>query len=197
MAHAAETLERAEHTSHAGHGGHGHGGHGDDGGLSTRIGITMAVLGVLLAFTASRVGFERAELVQWLVDQEHAHLKYETQDMKHRIAILTLQQLHASADPSKTQKRRGRHREDGAALAEESKLANVWVHSYDAIVAAHSEAQEEYEHSQLAAELGIVIASIALLLKRRVAWLTAVGLGRLHRHDHRDLAPHRALARRR
>jgi hypothetical protein len=53
----ANPLEHAEHISHAGHGGHGehgggHGGQGHDehGKLGTYIGITMAVLGVVLAF---------------------------------------------------------------------------------------------------------------------------------------------------
>jgi hypothetical protein len=172
MAHAAETLERAEHMSHAG-GGHGHGaGQGDR--LSMYIGITMAILSVLLAFTASRVGFERAELVQYMVDQEHAHLKYQSHDIKHYMALLNLQQMHA--ETSKT--------EDMIALAKsakrfqgESVAAKAWADAYDPIVAAHSEAQEEYEHAQLAAEIGIVMASIALLLKRRAVWGLALILG--------------------
>ena len=75
MSHAAESLERAEHTGHAGHGGH------DGSPLPMRVGITMAILGVLLAFAAARVGYERAELVQYLVEQQHAHAKYQAQVM--------------------------------------------------------------------------------------------------------------------
>jgi light-regulated signal transduction histidine kinase (bacteriophytochrome) len=92
MGHTAETLERAEHTAHAGH---------DGDSKTARIGITMAMLGVLLAFASARVGYERAELVQYLVDQQHAHLKYQTQDIKHRVAMLTLHQLHAQAATTK------------------------------------------------------------------------------------------------
>jgi len=173
MSHAAESLERAEHASHAGHS------HGTDGDkLPTRIGITMALLGVLLAFNASKVGYERAELVQYLVDQQHAHLKYQAQDIKHRVAMLSLQQMHAEPDALKA------NAADMIAIAnsarrysKEAELASEWVDAYDPIVAAHAEAQEEYEHAQLAAELGIVVASIALLLKRRLAWFLALGLG--------------------
>jgi hypothetical protein len=174
MAHAHETLEHAEHTAHA---GHGHGGH-DPSPLPMRIGITMAILGVLLAFSAARVGYERTELVQYLVEQQHAHAKYQAQDVKHRVAVLTLQQMHAFAGESKF------NPSDMVAIAksvdrylEESKAAQEWVDAYDPMIAAHAEAQEEYEHGELAAELGVVIASIALLLRRKSAWLAAIILG--------------------
>jgi hypothetical protein len=173
MSHAAESLERAEHTGHAGHGGH------DGNPLPMRVGITMAILGVLLAFAAARVGYERAELVQYLVEQQHAHAKYQAQDIKHRAAILSLEQLHATAvEGSKV------NAADMVMIANsanryfaESQAAKEWVDAYDPIIAAHSVAQEEYEHAQLAAELGIVLASIALLLKRRAPWLAGVFLG--------------------
>jgi hypothetical protein len=174
MSHAAESLERAEHTGHAGHGGH------DGNPLPMRVGITMAILGVLLAFAAARVGYERAELVQYLVEQQHAHAKYQAQDIKHRAAILSLEQLHATAtvEGSKV------NPADMVTIATsanryfaEAKAAKEWVDAYDPVIAAHSVAQEEYEHAQLAAELGIVLASIALLLKRREPWLAGIFLG--------------------
>ncbi len=176
MAHATESLERAEHAGHAGHGS----AHGpaDGNPLPMRIGITMAILGVLLAFAAARVGYERTELVQYLVEQQHAHAKYQAQDIKHRDAVLSLQQLHAIADSSKVRA------SDMVMIANsvnrylaESQAAKLWVDAYDPLVTAHSHAQEEYEHAQLAAELGIVLASIALLLRRREPWLVAVLLG--------------------
>lgn len=173
MSHAAESLERGEHTGHAAHGGH------DGSPLPMRVGITMAILGVLLAFAAARVGFERTELVQYLVEQQHAHAKYQAQDIKHRAAILSLQQLHAIATEGAKV-----NATDMVTIANsanryfaEAQAAKAWVDAYDPIVAAHSVAQEEYEHAQLAAELGIVFASIALLLRRREPWLFGIFLG--------------------
>lgn len=171
MAHATETLERAEHAAHSGHDAHG-------GRLGTWVGITMAILGVLLAFTAAKVGGERAELMMALVDQQHAHAKYQAQDVKHRAAVLGLRQLHATAVGSKVDPLDMRlvaktvNRYLGEAAA-----ARVWVDSYDPLIAAHIEGQEEYELAQLAAEIAIVVASIALLLRRRAPWLLAVALG--------------------
>jgi hypothetical protein len=44
-------------------------------------------------------------------------------------------------------------------------------------VRAHVEGQEKYELGMLAAEIGIVIASVALLLRRKMLWYVAMGLG--------------------
>ena len=197
MGHATKSLEHAEHIGHAAHGrdgGHGHG--GSDSRLPMWIGITMAVLGVMLASAAAKVGGERAELVKALVDQQHAHSKYQSQDIKHRMSVLLLRQMHAteklgSCDPK-----------DMILLAAsvdryagESKAARSWVEAYEPAVAAHTLAQEEYELAQLAAEFGIVIASIALLLRSRVPWILSLLLGitamgifvKTYRHVHHEL----------
>ena len=169
MAHAPETLEHAEHIAHSGH---------DGGRLSMVVGITMATLGVLLAFAAAKVGGERTELIQALVDQEYAHGQFEAQDIKHRVAVLSLQNLHAEAEVGHT------NAKDMLLMAasveryeRESIAANIWVDAYDPLVKAFTESQESYEHAQLAAEFGIVIASIALLLKRRAPWFLSLVLG--------------------
>jgi len=49
--------------------------------------------------------------------------------------------------------------------------------AYDGAIEAHQEAAEHYEWAQLAAEVGIVVASIALLLSSRAIWLAALVLG--------------------
>jgi type II secretory pathway pseudopilin PulG len=169
---AAEQLEHAHHVAHGG----GH----DTGPLSMRVGITMAILGVILAFAAAKVGGERTELVQALVDQQHANANYQAQDVKHRVAILALQNLHAEAEVGKT------NAKDmlGMALSaeryeKEAEIAKRWVDAFDPMIETISESQEHYERGQLAAEFGIVIASIALLLKRREPWFLAMALGLL------------------
>lgn len=175
---ASESLEHAHHIAHSGHAeGHGSGGH-DDHRLSRWVGITMAILGVVLAFSAARVGAARTELVQGLVDQQHAHAKYTAQDIKHRVAVLTLQQLHAEADPTRT------NGKDMMLIVQnieryevEAEAADKWVDAYDGGIEAHGKAQEDYELAQLAAEIGLVIASIALLLRRRAPWILSIVLG--------------------
>jgi hypothetical protein len=182
---AHETLEHTEHIAHAGHHdehghehGHGHG-HAGKAPLGTHVGITMAVLGVLLAFCAARVGAERTELVETLVAQQNAHAKYQAQDVKHRVAVLALQQAHAGIVAGTALDKK-----DIAGIAhtverylEESKAAKEWVEAYEPAIEAHLEGQEHYELAQLLAEIGIVIASVALLLKRREAWFASLALG--------------------
>ena len=177
---AMEHTERMEHAAHA----HGHGpaDHGESHkSLSMGIGITMAMLGVLLAFCAAKVGGERTELVQSLVEQSNAHAQYHAQDVKHRVAFIALEQLHATAfgsAPGTLDKH------DVLAMADtvdrylaESGLAKEWSASFDASVQAHVQAQESYETAQLFAEIGIVLASVALLMRRRVLWFVALALG--------------------
>ena len=63
------------------------------------------------------------------------------------------------------------------ALEKEQEAAREWTESYEAAVETHSHAAERYEWAQLASEIGIVIASIALLFMSRPAWIGAVLLG--------------------
>jgi hypothetical protein len=217
-------LEHAEHIAHAGHQheeGHGpqpdHEAHSK---LGTYIGITMAVLGVLLAYCAAKVGAERTELVQALVEQQNAHAKYQAQDIKHRVAVSDLRQMHAEipaaelgehldddlkkiddAEPkaaelpaatTRAARALGRslvealtpNKADVVTLADtveryyrESQAASVWVDSFNPAIQAHVEAQERFEQAQLLAEIGIVVASVALLIKRRAPWFAALALG--------------------
>ncbi len=60
---------------------------------------------------------------------------------------------------------------------EESHLAKEWSESFDPAIFAHVHAQETYEIAQLLAEVGIVIASVAMLVRRRAPWLISVALG--------------------
>ena len=62
-------------------------------------------------------------------------------------------------------------------LDEEKDAALEWTESYEGAIKAHSMAAEHYEWAQLASEIGIVIASIALLFMSRAAWIGSVALG--------------------
>jgi hypothetical protein len=55
--------------------------------------------------------------------------------------------------------------------------ANEDAEAYDGVIEAHHEAAEHYEWAQLCAEVGIVVASIALLLSSRSVWMVSVVVG--------------------
>lgn len=188
MDSASEKLEHMQHAAHAGEHESGGGEHHDPAHsrFSTLAGITMAVLGVILAFASAKVGGERTMLVKTMVEQEDAHMRYVTQDLKHRIAVISLRQLRATL-PAPASSGRPTTSVDGkemVALANtvrryynESQAAVVWADAYAPAIKAHVEGQEFYEWAMLCSEIGIVIASISLLLRRRSAWYVAIALG--------------------
>jgi hypothetical protein len=92
--------------------------------------------------------------------------------VKHRSAYLTFTQLHAmSFGPNANGETV--NKDDARALAnsvnryyEEYPLAREWTELYEPVVKARMGAQQEYENALLAAEIGIVAPSIALLWRR-------------------------------
>jgi hypothetical protein len=207
MGGAHEIAEKIEHAAH-GEEGHG-GGHGSIGKF---IGLTMAVLGVMLAVCSAFVGSERTELVKTMVEQSNAYGEYQAESMKFRAMMAQVQQTYA-VTPSRHLTAEAierldkmpvpKEQEQIAALdkatlkelvtlltprksevesflstieryGEERKAAKGWAESYDAEVHAHFEGSEEFEKAQLLAEIGIVIASIALLMGSRPFWFVSI-----------------------
>ena len=80
----SEVTELMENMEHAGHGG----GHGDHGGgkksIAKYVGITMAVLGVLLALCSAMVGGTRTELIATMVQRTNVAMKYQAVSTKFR-----------------------------------------------------------------------------------------------------------------
>jgi hypothetical protein len=92
-----------EHAAHAG----GHGDHGDGKpNIGKFIGMTMAVLGVMLALSSALLGGSRNKLVTTMVEQNTTAGRYQAVSMKHRTLVAQLQQLHAllPSDPADFQK---------------------------------------------------------------------------------------------
>jgi len=59
----------------------------------------------------------------------------------------------------------------------EGHSAKEWTESFEPAVKAHVLAQQRFDLAQLLAEIGIVVASVALLIKRRAPWLLSLALG--------------------
>jgi hypothetical protein len=212
-----------------GHKADGHGGHDAHGGsanLGRNIGMTMAVLGVLLAFSSAMVGGQRTEFVGTMIEQTSATGQFQAVSTKHRVLQAQLQQLHASmprqpdfdrneaelvkleADLAKLEKEQNLGvtlsatvramrletkkivttvaptKEDLLRFARlvrkyqhERETCEKWTESFESCVQLHERAAERYELATLAAEIGIVMASIALLLQNRKTWIIAMLFG--------------------
>ena len=202
------THEVVEHIEHAAHGGHG------GSGASRYIGITMALLGVMVAFCSAMVGGERTELIKSMVEQSTRMGTYQTETMKFR-AMMANNELLKALSPEKDEiakiestlrnKRGAGGKQDDEDTAElkdlisssvedladlltpdhsvivkfaksakiyerDMKEAKEDADSYDKMIQARQDAAEGYERALLAAEIGIVIASVALLLANRMVW---------------------------
>lgn len=224
----------AGHAPAAGHGAHAPAGHaapaahgaGHPDNLGRNIGMTMAVLGVLLAFSSASVGGERTEFVGTMIQQTAATGQLQSVATKHRVLQAQLQQLHASM-PRQPEFDRNKAElvkleaelvklEDEQKLGhtlsetvralrfETNKIVNTvaptkddllrfarlvkkyshereaceeWAESFESCVQLHEAAAERYELATLAAEIGIVMASIALLLQNRKTWVIAMIFG--------------------
>jgi hypothetical protein len=206
-----------EHIEHAGHGG------GAAGNLPQWIGITVAILGVLMALCSAQVGAARTELIATMVEENAAKTRFLSVSNKYRTLQAQLQQLHAAMpDPETLAKMNAQIKKlkdevkNPEALQgiratelhtdkvlntvtptemdvlrflnlldrirEESEAAKHWSESYQDAVHAHENTAGRFEIALLAAEIGIVIASVGLLLSKRVgfariAWGVSIVLG--------------------
>jgi uncharacterized protein DUF4337 len=187
MSTVTHTLEHAEHAAH--------GAHKDQDGNGKSIGLTMAILGVLLAFCAAEVGQQRTELTKSLVEQTQVSAESQANQMKYRLVMLELEKIRAGVAQPGDDSAKGEKGEAAAlpdpvrartldrllALAvqyiEWKDATKAWVKTFDPVIQAHAEAAVGFERSQLAAEVGIVVASIALLLSSRKFWFASLFMG--------------------
>jgi hypothetical protein len=56
----------------------------------------------------------------------------------------------------------------------ERDFAKTWVDMYQPAIDAHFDAADGYENAQLVAEIALVVASLAILLSNRSAWVLSI-----------------------
>ena len=183
MAGAHQKLEQAEHAAHSAH-----------VSSSKLFGVTMALIGVLIAFCSLMVGSERNEFTRTMIEQTQAHSDYSGASTKFRLVMIELEKqrarIVAARDPQGGWSPVERFVQLANDYTDERRLSKSWADSYKPLVAAHFDAAEGYEKAQLVSEIAIVLASLGVLLSSRAAWLVAVlvsavsilqlGLTRLH-----------------
>ena len=165
MSSFQEKLERTEHIAVS----------------SKHIGLTIALIGVLIAFCAAMVGSEQNQLTRTMTEQTQANSDYTGASTKFRIVMVELEKLrHESslrsteAGPPLELKRFLRLSLD---YSRERDFAKTWADTYQPAVEAHFDAAQGYDNAQLFAEIGIVVASLAILLSNRTAWIVSIVLG--------------------
>src|SRR3954468_24307373 len=93
MSGAHAKLEHAEHAAHGAD--HDHGTESSGGGQHKLFGVTMALIGVLIAFCSAMVGSERNELTRTMIEQTQAHADYTSASTKLRLIMIEVEKQHA------------------------------------------------------------------------------------------------------
>ena len=160
----------------------------------------MALIGVLIAFCAALVGGERNELTRTMIEQTQAHSDYSSASTKFRLIMLELEKQRGASTANPTnggdQPVLRRFLRLYTDYSKERRYSKEWADSYSPLVQAHFEGAEGYEHAQLIAEIGIVLASLGVLLGSRSAWLLSIALavvcvvqlGRTNLHTRHEVA---------
>lgn len=169
---AHQNIEHAEHAAHSSDHGESHAGH------NKLFGVTMALTGVLIAFCSAMVGSERNELTRAMIEQTQAHSDYTAASTKLRLIMIEIEKQHAriasARDPQGGWSPVPRFVKLADDYTKERNLAKNWADTYHPLVEGHFDAAEGYERAQLIAEIGIVLASLAVLLTSRPAWMLSV-----------------------
>jgi len=183
MSKVTESIELFEHLNHE------HGGHHDNApntsqtpahtklSQGTLIGLTMGLIAILIALCAAFVGGERNEMTRTMIEQTQANSNATSASIKFRLVMLNIERLRVEADvPPALKERFVRLYGD---YGEERSLSANWAGSYDPLISTHFNATEGYERAQLIAEVGVVLASIAVLLGSRIPWYVSILMGGL------------------
>jgi hypothetical protein len=148
---------------------------------SKHIGVTIALIGVLIAFCAAMVSSEQTELTRTMTEQTQANSDFSGASTKFRLVMNELEKLRdqsslgsTGAGPLPELRRFLRLSLD---YSRERDFAKTWVDRYQPAIEAHFVAAEGYDNAQLVAEIALVVASLAVLLSNRPAWVLSILLG--------------------
>jgi len=145
---------------------------------SKHIGLTIALIGVLIAFCAAMVGSEQNRLTRTMTEQTQANSDYSGASIKLRVVMDDLENLRIrslpesmAAKPLPDLKRFLRLYVD---YRRERDFAKKLADTYQPAIEAHFDAAEGYHNAQLFAGIGIVVASLAVLLSNWTAWVLSI-----------------------
>jgi hypothetical protein len=145
---------------------------------SKHIGLTIALIGVLIAFCAAMVGTEQNQLTRTMTEQTQAHSDYTSASTKFRVVMDDLARLPIQSSPKSTAAEPPQELKRFLRLhldySRERDFAKRWADTYQPAIDAHFNAAEGYDNAQFFAEIGIVVASLAVLLSNRTAWVLSI-----------------------
>jgi hypothetical protein len=157
-------MEHSEESKHAGHSG------------NRMIGLTMGLIGVLIALCAAQVGGARNELSRNMIEQTQATADAASASTKYRIVMIDIEHLRAEPAATVPTQVRERFVRLFSDYQKEREITAAWAASYQPLVEADFKAAELFERAQLIAEIAIVFASLAVLMSSHPAWYFSIVL---------------------
>jgi len=179
--HTREAMDHSEHIHHAGHESESH-------KFSKFMGVTIAIIGVLIAINGNLESNQKDDFIRTMIDQSRIHSSYAGYSVKYRMIMLEMEKARMAVsstsdggivDSKKLPLELNRLVGLYSYYSKERKLARDWSESYDALINAHFDAASGYDKAGLLAEVGIVLASLGILFSSRVAWFASIALAAL------------------
>jgi len=179
--HTREAMDHSEHIHHAGHESESH-------KFSKFMGVTIAIIGVLIALNGNLESNQKDDFIRTMIDQSRVHSSYAGYSVKYRMIMLELEKARTAissapdggnVDAKKLPMELNRLVGLYSYYSKERNLARQWSESYDALITAHFNAASGYDKAGLLAEVGIVLASLGILFSSRIAWFASIFLALL------------------
>jgi hypothetical protein len=176
--HTREAMDHSEHIHHAEHETESH-------KFSKFMGVTIAIIGVLIALNGDLESNQKDDFIRGMIDQSRVHSNYAGYSVKYRMIMLEMEKARMAispasggtlADSKKSPIELNRLLGLYSYYSKERKLAREWSESYDALINAHFDAASGYDKAALLAEVGIVLASLGILFSSRIAWFASIVL---------------------
>lgn len=175
------TRESMDHSEHIHHEGHDSGSHQ----FSKFMGVTIAIIGVLIALCGDLESVQKDDFIRTMIDQSRVHSNYAGYSVKYRMIMMEMEKARVVvstpsergiADSKKLPIELNRLLGLYSYYSKERKLALEWSDSFDAVINAHFDAATGYAKAVLLAEVGIVLASLGILFTSRIAWLASIAI---------------------
>jgi Domain of unknown function (DUF4337) len=166
--HSVEVAETMEHagTHHKGKGVHARG-----------VGVTMGVLGIVIALCSAFVADQNKGMIRATVQQSETISKEVSGSIKPRaVNLAILNAAHRPVGEVPLQSRVGLI-QLSADDKHEREYAKHWAEAYEPLIESNNETSERHEPAEVIAEVALVIGSLALLVSSHVAWALSVIVG--------------------
>ena len=155
-----------------------HGHHETENLLNNKIvGLSIGILAVIVAVTAALGSSQRDKMTQAMIRQSQAIAKEASGSAKLRSVLIELERLSSLAKENRSERELRDQLSFYSDYLAERNISKEWAESMDPSIEIHLEATEDYDTAQLLAEMGIAIASLAMLIHSRKVWYLSLVLG--------------------